>query len=281
MEETKDRLIYIDMVKGFSMICIILGHLFSRNYILQCIVCSFHVPIYYIVSGILMNYHENKKGKEKLLKTIESTIKNLIIPYIFFSIIAILYMAVQSNFNYEYILKAIMITIKLGGIGALWFIPTLVIAKFIFATIFKIKNRPMQIIVIVIITLIFFIQPQLPTRNMEFVLYRSFAGVLFMAIGYYCGGKIQKMKVPTVILIIALALAFFIACYNGPLALYTLTNCTILSLFLAVVISFCIILLFQKIPNKKILSMIGKNSLIILGTHQMLSLIVLNLLNQL
>ena len=74
MEETKDRLIYIDMVKGFSMICIILGHLFSENYILQSIVSSFHVPVYYIVSGMLMKYQENKKGQEKLCITIEKII---------------------------------------------------------------------------------------------------------------------------------------------------------------------------------------------------------------
>ena len=76
MEETKDRIIYIDMLKGFSMICIVLGHVLNGNYALQCIVSSFHVPIYFIISGLLWKYNEKQKGQEKLYVVIKKVVKN-------------------------------------------------------------------------------------------------------------------------------------------------------------------------------------------------------------
>ncbi len=54
----KGRLNYIDVAKGISIICIILGH--SDNWLIIRVVFTFHVPIFYFISG----YFVNEKGSD-------------------------------------------------------------------------------------------------------------------------------------------------------------------------------------------------------------------------
>lgn len=68
----KKRIDYIDVVRGIAMLCIIAGHM-GNNLIVK-IVFTFHVPVFFIISGL---FYRDKKGKTK-----DSIIK-LIKPYIF------------------------------------------------------------------------------------------------------------------------------------------------------------------------------------------------------
>ena len=276
MEETKDRIIYIDMLKGFSMICIVLGHVLNGNYALQCIVSSFHVPIYFIISGLLW-----KNSKLKCNKIyIKKVVKNLLIPYFFFSLVNGLFYIIQGA-NEQYIKNLIKHTLCMAGVGAIWFVPTLAITKIIFSLILKIKGKLIQLAIIVSMTLLFLIGSQSTANLAEIVIYRIIIGTVFIAIGYYCYEMFEKIEVPVVIIIVTIALGLFISYNNGPLGLFTLTNCTALAIFLAVIISFGIMLLFRKIPNNKILAIIGENSLIIMATHQIIYGNILNLLRNL
>lgn len=47
------RLQYIDIAKGIAMICIILGHLGNAN--INRIVFTFHVPIFFFITGCFTN----------------------------------------------------------------------------------------------------------------------------------------------------------------------------------------------------------------------------------
>lgn len=279
MEETKDRIIYIDMIKGFSMICIILGHLLPQNYVLQCIVCSFHVPIYYIISGFLMKHNEIRKGKDNIKTTLKKIVKNLLVPYFFFSFILILIAILEGSYSFAKALATV--TFNFTGIAALWFIPSLMITKVAFTGILKIKNKLVQLLAIAIPLIWLFMQNELDYYTMPFLIYRSFLTTALFAIGYYAYDWIKNVKIPTGILLLAIAMALYIACKNGPFALYNLTsNCLILDTFLAIVVSICVILLFKKLPQLKLLSFCGKNSIVLLGTHQIIMIYVLGWLQK-
>ena len=55
MKTKSTRLQYIDIAKGIAMICIILGHLGNAS--INRIVFTFHVPIFFFITG----YFTNKK----------------------------------------------------------------------------------------------------------------------------------------------------------------------------------------------------------------------------
>ncbi len=78
MREVKDtaavkkRIEYIDIVRGFAMLCIIAGHM-GNNTIMR-IVFTFHVPVFFIISGLF--YRQD-------ISSIRSNATKLIKPYAF------------------------------------------------------------------------------------------------------------------------------------------------------------------------------------------------------
>lgn len=51
----KERIEYFDIAKGILILCVVIGHVFDRGVINQ-YVYSFHVPAFFIISGIMQNY---------------------------------------------------------------------------------------------------------------------------------------------------------------------------------------------------------------------------------
>ena len=47
------RLQYLDAVRGFAMICIVLGHLGIAD--INRFVFTFHLPIFYLITGYFIN----------------------------------------------------------------------------------------------------------------------------------------------------------------------------------------------------------------------------------
>lgn len=76
------RLQYIDIAKGIAMICIILGHLGNAN--INRIVFTFHVPIFFFITGCFTN------KKRDLNDFIKNKARTLLVPYIITSIVIII-----------------------------------------------------------------------------------------------------------------------------------------------------------------------------------------------
>lgn len=71
----KERLDYMDIAKGFGIICVIIGHM--ENSAINRFVFSFHMPLFFLISGYFLS--ERRSPKEELIKRI----KQLLPPYIF------------------------------------------------------------------------------------------------------------------------------------------------------------------------------------------------------
>ncbi len=75
------RVRYIDIAKGISVLCIILGHWGNSN--INRVVYTFHVPIFYLITGFFIS------DKRSIKEFIEVKFRTLIIPYILTCIIVI------------------------------------------------------------------------------------------------------------------------------------------------------------------------------------------------
>ena len=87
MENKSTRLEYIDIAKGIGLILVVFGHLFSYNGELSIIIFSFHMPLFFFISGYCFCPHKYNDFESFLVKKV----KHLVIPYLIFSIVNIRY----------------------------------------------------------------------------------------------------------------------------------------------------------------------------------------------
>lgn len=73
MQKVQNRLQHIDIAKGISMICIILGHLGISD--INRVVFTFHVPVFYFITGFFVS---DKKSTGEFIK---NKARTLLVPY--------------------------------------------------------------------------------------------------------------------------------------------------------------------------------------------------------
>lgn len=79
--ESKKRLPYIDIGKGVAMLLVILGHSGTLPQSLMCIIYSFHMPLFFALSGYTFS------TKKDFKTFFVSKIKGLLVPYFFLCLI--------------------------------------------------------------------------------------------------------------------------------------------------------------------------------------------------
>lgn len=75
----KERIDYFDIAKAIGIWFVILGHL-TTNKILLSFIYSFHIPLFFFISGYFFN------RSKTILEVLKSSFKDLIIPYFCFNI---------------------------------------------------------------------------------------------------------------------------------------------------------------------------------------------------
>lgn len=151
MYNISKRIIWIDIVKIFACILVVLGHLhmsmmLSNYYAKEAIyywfpiqtIYTFHVPLFFVCSGYL--YQMKSFGGSIIddhIKTIISKGLNLIIPYIFFSLVTLLLKVIFSaDVNNQ--ATPIIDTILFNPVAPYWFLYALF---FLFCVIPRFKKK--------------------------------------------------------------------------------------------------------------------------------------------
>ena len=124
-----NRLNWLDIAKGITILLMVLGHtsipLFLSNFI-----WAFHMPLFFIASGWTTNWQKTDfKGFTK------RKIRTLLVPFLVYSLIVLLLYTLQGwgYFNHW---------IYNGWVAyALWFIPVLFLASLFAKVIYSIKNK--------------------------------------------------------------------------------------------------------------------------------------------
>ena len=64
----KEKINYIYYSKGIAILFVIFGHVYSGNNIATTWIYSFHIPLFFIISGFLLKLNKNKDTKSMILK---------------------------------------------------------------------------------------------------------------------------------------------------------------------------------------------------------------------
>lgn len=131
------RIRYIDIARGIAMILVIIGHCDYTNEQVRVWLYSFHMPLFFVISGLTFSINNKANIKEM----IKDKFKKLLIPYFILSIILwILVVTIVRNFRNISIkeLIGILIGYRLTPYYfSMWFILVLFLTEIVAYNILK------------------------------------------------------------------------------------------------------------------------------------------------
>lgn len=255
----------------------ILGHMSLENQYLKNFIYSFHMPLFFIISGYFFKQRDNKT-------CIKNILKKLIVPYVITCITIIVYKVFRLLIDENFV--EISNTIKVWGlaslygsgsrecfgirfIGAIWFLLALGIATYIMNLIYNQKYRYIWVLLIAYVGY--------KTSNyiwLPFSIQAGMVALLYLYIGVIVKEKdILNIKFSIIVYIFLVFIIIFCTIYCGKL--YMVSNyyengiMDVIGGISGTIICIKISILIDKYlkVTKKILIYIGKNSLLCMCIH--------------
>lgn len=278
---------YLDVVKGIAIYLVVLGHVDCGENFLSNWIYSFHIAVFFIVTGMQMAISYSLKTQDMLSYT-KKKMSQLLYPYFVFSLLVVLYnlilVFVMNKYTYMHIIRILIDTITLEGYGTLWFLPTLFFAEIGFKKIHESsKNISFNILCVSVmgIALAYILQMSFWENNYFYsflfrvltLIAKSNIAISFIAIGYgfylFKENIIPIRWVGNVMALLAFICNVFISQLNGWIDLhYCDINNPFLYYFYACLGGLSLIVITKGcINHNKLLEYFGKNSLIIMVTH--------------
>lgn len=180
----------IDVAKGIGILLMIAGHIFN-NSVFGTIVYGFHMPLFFIITGILRAKRKRQCGFGVFAK---KRFFSLIVPYVIVEIITLPLFCLKHDYTVEdwrwIILDSLLLYYNRGG--ATWFLLNLFLSELEFFWIEKIKNRTLYAVVACIL----FVMGTMCTsdNHIVFIILRSFVAVGFIALGYFYASDFLKKR---------------------------------------------------------------------------------------
>lgn len=265
---------WIDVLKGIGIILVVFGHVYSKNPV-SIWIYSFHMPLFFALSGfIFAAYSYNKKVsfKDYFIKKL----KSLIVPFILFRMILVLYwLAVERHFREL-------------DLGPIWFLPVLFAAEIITYFINLKRNPAFNGIFAVICLAALYALKRLSFDNtavgdwvmitLNGMCWYNF-GIL---IGYAAAKKplaLSKWAVLPAVIVLFCA-SIFLSQYNGMVSMYSSVFGNYFIYIAESIIGILFILLLCKFffTKNKAIEFLGKNTIIILATHEPIKRVILKLI---
>ena len=268
-----NRVKYIDIAKGILIIFVLYGHvhwifggyktvndhlyLTTRNWMY-----SFHMPAFFIISGFFMKNSADVPFRRYLLKKA----RTILLPYFAFEIF---YRAVFVILGLRTIRDACISLLKLEFYAkADWFLLSLFIGSLLYYALRKVESKlpwARYAALIALVAMLFY----RPLNYYAAIMWRSGVALLFLLIGEMTGKKLEP-KFRWQLLLIPPALSLAVNKFNGGVDIY---YAKIGTPFLWLAGSICgtfLIIELSKIIQSSLLSCMGRHTLIILGSHDMI-----------
>lgn len=280
----KQRIEWIDLAKGISIILVVYGHcgLNGVPFIGKWF-CAFRMPFFFFVSGLLFNVTKYPT----LYSFIKRRWKTLYRPYFIFSTILLLLFAIDNPQGFQSYLYDVT-TFGWRGI-ALWFIPVLSATEILYFFIAHYLPRLLLRFCLLIGCAIVGYTAYLLELPNNYNLWFALTGVFFYGSGNLIGKYLNTLSARNLYIIIAAIVLFmllsFCFVFNGspefgvnnlqtlwtyPAAIFgTLFMCTV-----AILISKSNIRPIKWV--KQLVKFFGKNSYIVLAFHQIILLCLHN-----
>lgn len=276
MEKKRD--VTIDIAKGIGIYLVCLGHTTSNEIVLKWIY-SFHMPLFFFLSGVFHSQSEN------YFEFFKRKTKSLLVPYLFFATTLFLFfllisrkigfsakenLSVKENFIGIFIGTEIKNFSQVSWGGQLWFLLALFLVANIMYFVKKLSLKSQILVnILMILTNIYL------SKKIDFYLPWCFLTVLMAFNFYWIGNYFKKdilniKNVPNFILIGLISINLITGFLNKRVEMYGNFYGNLVLFFIASYSGVLFLIFFIKkfIKKLKFLEYIGKNSLIILAYHK-------------
>lgn len=222
------------------------------------------MPAFFIISGILFNY--SKTLEKPFASVLKKKVKNILVPLIFFEILGSIIYVIRFGFT-QSIFGFIYNTLSFNfNNGPDWFLFVLFIDEIAFIIIYKaIKNR----YVIGGVAIGLAILSLAVSHNMISKIMLCFS---FIVVGYFFYNFFPKTNILAVVL--SFCLVVLCALINPVVDVSQMHLGNPLIFWIGIVAGTKLTLILGIYKSFSILEFYGKNSLIIMGTHQPLLLLI-------
>lgn len=269
MNDKAERLIFLDIAKGIGILFVVLGHIYAfnpniKNGLFVVWIYSFHMPLFFIISGMLLKYRETD---ESTIKFVFKRVKGLLVPYFVFSIFTIAVLLLIEGATMSMLIVYIKRTIAGIGIDTLWFLPVLFFSECIFILAKKVLKKDWLMIATVF--LIYVLGNFFTNYDGLSIIFlaRIFIAIGYITVGYYGFELIKEKDLPVSMLIIILIVQIILSKLNGFVDLNNIVlNNVILYAINSILGSYIILEISKKIKLNELVYF-GKNSLIIMAIH--------------
>lgn len=189
----QERIDWVDYAKGLGIILVVIGHVLrgineadmglNENFFIvsDFLIYSFHMPLFFFLSGVFVEKSVNKNFKTTILKKANS----LLYPYFLWSIIQGTIMLILSSFTNREMTIGILGKIVYDPIDQFWFVYTLF---FIFITYFTLRRKLIINQLLILSFILFFLSFYVD----YWVLGSIFYYLIFLILGVYHNKIITK-----------------------------------------------------------------------------------------
>lgn len=193
------RIEYIDMLKGFAMVLVILGHMTYTPRELKILLYIFHIPLFFFLSGFTFSIKKYNNFLEFFIKKF----KTIVIPYFLLNIAVFLFRAIilqpESILKIDILgfVKSLIIADRLHIYFQLWFLTSLFLSELVSYFIVKYSDNWLKWTLSFGILIILSFAGKLLYMN-DFYLIWSFDTVpyatIFLLSGYIIKLNINKLE---------------------------------------------------------------------------------------
>ncbi len=281
------RIIWLDIARGLAMLCVIYGHVLPRNVGFGKWIYSWHMPIFFIITGILLSIKDDWK-KMTYCQLFKKDIKSIMYPYAIFNVIEVI--KICFTISIKDALTGVFHFCILDGLQALWFLSALFVARQIFFQLLKHTNK--KEIVIAFVAIIIFASSMISIaggylanldRDMRIIdkLYkfviiynRSLIGFIFLMFGFTCTNYLRSFRFNYFAKIVLLVCLFVFSAslfdFNSVDLHFSNIGNPLLFYLLAIAGSACIFIFSDIISHffvASVIRFVGCNSIVFLITH--------------
>lgn len=272
------RVIAIDSAKGIAILMLLLSHCITGEGYLKIWIFSWHMPIFFIICGLL-NQLRNPKGQPlcQLKPWLKRRLKQIFVPYFIFGLFYIIFIngLYYISGNKINLLNECISLITMQGVASMWFLPVFFFSEMFFVFfIAKLSNILQALFIIITIFLLTQLQynGEMPTDKIVRLLLKILVALSFVILGNRIGILFNR-HIPFLLLMISLLITSLISLYNGFVGIGALLFGNVILFFITgFFISYSIIMLFKVISNNvdlSLLNLFGANSIIILVTNNL------------
>ena len=221
----KNRLEHIDAARGIGILLVVAGHLLAYASKPSCVIFSFHMPLFFVLSGLFAKTHKEHDFSGCFKKTFWQYMP----PYL--SIFAVGTVVTFALSNADGITLHDLLRDMYQGVptlfhaGHLWFILCLAEVKIAFYLaekyILSRKKLPLEIGLLIVVVAIgctvWYFAPKLPTARLPLRLDTALVAFAFYLCGYYARHTVRDLpKMRTVYAVLLFVPCFAVTVFVSP-----------------------------------------------------------------